>query len=41
MSIKRNLFLVLMVLVLGVVLSACQQEQESKELNLLCVPQEE
>ncbi len=41
MSTKRNFFLVLMVLVLGIVLSACQQEQESKELNLLCVPQEE
>ena len=41
MSIKRNLFLALLVLTLGLMLSACQQEQESKELNLLCVPQEE
>ena len=38
---KRNLLLVLVVLALGLVLSACQKEQESKELNLLCVPQEE
>ncbi len=41
MTGKRNMILVLMVLVLGLLLSACQQEQESKELNLLCVPQEE
>ncbi|UCC50495.1 MAG: ABC transporter substrate-binding protein [Anaerolineaceae bacterium] len=41
MTVKRNLILVLLILLLGLVLSACQQEQESKELNLLCVPQEE
>jgi len=41
MSFKRILLVLLLVLALGLVLSACQQEQESKELNLLCVPQEE
>ncbi|MCP4359947.1 MAG: ABC transporter substrate-binding protein [Chloroflexi bacterium] len=38
---KRNIFILFGILMLGLLLSACQGEQESKELNLLCVPQEE
>lgn len=41
MNKKRIIFLVLLVISLALILTACQQEQESKELNLLCIPQEE
>ena len=40
MSIKKG-FLVTIVFVALLLLVACQGEQESTELNLLCVPQEE
>lgn len=39
MSIKKG-FLIIVVLVALLLLVACQGEQESTELNLLCVPQE-
>jgi len=41
MTNKRNILLILGILILGLLVTACQKEQESKELNLLCVPQEE
>ncbi|NKQ34977.1 MAG: ABC transporter substrate-binding protein [Chloroflexi bacterium] len=41
MTNKRNILILFGILLLGLVLTACQKEQESKELNLLCVPQEE
>ncbi|HFE66103.1 MAG TPA: ABC transporter substrate-binding protein [Chloroflexi bacterium] len=41
MTNKRNILLLFGILLLGLVLTACQKEQESTELNLLCVPQEE
>ncbi len=41
MTNKRNILVLFGILALGLVLTACQKEQESKELNLLCVPQEE
>ena len=41
MTLKRSTLLLFGILVLSVILTACQKEPESKELNLLCVPQEE
>jgi iron(III) transport system substrate-binding protein len=41
MTNKRSILIVLGILMMGLLLTACQKEQESKELNLLCVPQEE
>ena len=38
---KRYILILFGIFMLGLLLVACQQEQESKELNLLCVPQEE
>ncbi len=41
MTNKRSILILFGILVLGLILTACQKQQESKELNLLCVPQEE
>ena len=41
MSVKKTMLFVSILLVLPILLIACQGEQESTELNLLCVPQEE
>ena len=38
---KRNILVLLSVLMMGLLLTSCKKEEESKELNLLCVPQEE
>ncbi len=38
---KRNILVLLGVLMMGILLTSCKKEEESKELNLLCVPQEE
>lgn len=41
MSVKKAVILVITMLVVPILLVACTGEQESTELNLLCVPQEE
>ncbi len=41
MTNKRSILILFSILILGLFLTACQKQQESKELNLLCVPQEE
>ena len=41
MSVKRMIFLALSVILLALFLSACADEQESTELNLLCVPEDD
>ncbi len=38
---KRNILILLSVLMMGLLLTSCKKEEESTELNLLCVPQEE
>ncbi len=38
---KRNILVLLGVLMMGILLTSCKKEEESTELNLLCVPQEE
>jgi hypothetical protein len=40
MTVKRILFLVVVIVTMALLLSACAEE-ESTELNLLSVPQEE
>jgi iron(III) transport system substrate-binding protein len=41
MTNKRSILIFLGILMMGLLLTACKKEEESKELNLLCVPQEE
>ena len=41
MTTKRNILILLGLLIMGAFLTSCKKEEESKELNLLCVPQEE
>ncbi|MCP5101065.1 MAG: ABC transporter substrate-binding protein [Chloroflexi bacterium] len=41
MSVKKAIVFIFIMLVFPVLIIACQGEQESTELNLLCVPQEE
>ncbi len=38
---KQNILILLGILMMGILLTSCKKEEESTELNLLCVPQEE
>jgi len=40
-KLKRKNALIFVIILLGVILAACQTQQESTEINVLCTPQEE